>query len=56
MGATPDSLANLSRMMRDVLGVLTPAETEGLWKASGFRRPIMFYQAFMIHGWHAAKD
>lgn len=56
MGATPDSLANLSRMMRDVLGVLTPAETEALWEASGFPRPIPFFQAFMIRGWHATKE
>lgn len=56
MGATPDSLANLSRMMREALGVLTPAETEALWKAGGFPRPTAFFQAFMIRGWHATKD
>jgi len=56
MGATPDSLANLGRMMRDLMGVLTPAETEALWEASGFPRPIPFFQAFMIRGWHAARE
>ncbi|MFN3515280.1 MAG: class I SAM-dependent methyltransferase [Phenylobacterium sp.] len=56
MGATPESLAKLEAMMREVLGVLTPAETESLWKAAGFRAPIPFFQAFMIRGWHAARD
>jgi len=55
MGATPESLAKISGMMRDVLGVLTPAETETLWKAAGFRKPIPFFQALMIRGWHAVR-
>lgn len=55
MGATPDSLANLDRTMRDMLSVLPPAETEALWEASGFRRPTPFFQAFMIRGWHASR-
>lgn len=56
MGATPESLAKLGGMMRDVLAVLTPAETEAMWKAGGFRTPVPFFQAFMIRGWHAVKD
>ncbi|MCR5872721.1 class I SAM-dependent methyltransferase [Phenylobacterium sp. J426] len=55
MGATPESLARLEDMMRGVLGVLTPTETEDLWKAAGFPRPVPFFQAFMIRGWHAVK-
>ena len=55
MGATPESLAKLGGMMRDVLGVLPPTETEALWRAAGFHQPIPFYQAFMIRGWHAAR-
>ncbi len=56
MGATSESLAKLGGMMRDVLAVLTPAETEAMWKAGGFRTPVPFFQAFMIRGWHAVKD
>lgn len=56
MGATPDSLGKLGEMMRDVLGVLPPAETEALWKAAGFRKPVPFFQAFMIRGWHAVRS
>ncbi len=56
MGGTPESLANLGEMMRQTLGVLTPAETEGLWRAAGFPLPIPFFQAFMIRGWHATKS
>lgn len=55
MGATPESLGNLEAMMRNVLGILTPAETETLWRSAGFRTPIPFFQAFMIRGWHAVK-
>lgn len=55
MGATPDSLARLGGMMRDVLGVVPPEETEALWRRAGFPRPIPFFQAFMIRGWHAVK-
>ncbi|MFC7378439.1 class I SAM-dependent methyltransferase [Brevundimonas sp. GCM10030266] len=55
MGATPDSLANLPGMMREVLGVLPVAETEALWRQAGFPLPIPFFQAFMIRGWHATR-
>lgn len=55
MGATPESLAKLSDMMRDVLGVLSPGDTEALWRDAGFSLPIPFFQAFMVRGWHATK-
>jgi tRNA (cmo5U34)-methyltransferase len=55
MGATPQSLANLGGLMREALGVLSPQETERLWRAAGFALPIPFFQAFMIRGWHAVR-
>lgn len=55
MGATPDSLAKLGGMMRDVLGVVSPEDTEVLWREAGFAVPVPFFQAFMIRGWHAVK-
>lgn len=55
MGATPDSLAKLPDMMRDVLGVVPVADTEALWRAAGFALPVPFFQAFMIRGWHATR-
>jgi tRNA (cmo5U34)-methyltransferase len=55
MGATPESLAKLAHMMREVLSVLPPGETEALWEAAGFRKPVPFFQAFMIRGWHALR-
>lgn len=55
MGATPESLARLGDMMRDVLGVVPPAETEALWREAGFPLPVPFFQAFMIRGWHTGK-
>lgn len=56
MGATPESLTKLGGMMRDVLSVLTPTETEAFWEEAGFPRPVPFFQAFMIRGWHAVRS
>ena len=55
MGATPQSLANLGGTMREALGVVSPEETQRLWRAAGFTVPIPFFQAFMIRGWHAVR-
>jgi tRNA (cmo5U34)-methyltransferase len=55
MGATPDSLTALPDMLRNVLGVVPPAETEALWREAGFATPTPFFQAFMIRGWHATR-
>jgi len=56
MGSTQESLAKLGKMIRDVLDVLSPADTEAMLKASGFWEPVPFFQAYMIRGWHAARD
>ena len=55
MGATEDSLAKLDTMLREVLSVASPEKTTALWKDAGLSLPIPFFQAFMIHGWHAVR-
>ncbi len=55
MGATPESLEKLPEMLRNMLSVVPPAETEALMKSAGFELPVAFFQAFMIRGWHASK-
>lgn len=55
MGATPESLANLAQVLREMLSVLSPAETESLLRQSGFAVPVRFFQAFMISGWYGIK-
>jgi tRNA (cmo5U34)-methyltransferase len=55
MGATPQSLASLPRVLRDTLTVLAPSEVEDILRASGFALPTCFFQAFMIAGWYARK-
>lgn len=55
MGATPESIASLPKVLRDVLTVLPPSETEGIMKAGGFALPIRFFRSFMIRGWYARK-
>ena len=54
-GANEESLASLGDTLRNVLGVIGPAETEALWREAGFAVPVPFFQAFMIRGWHADK-
>jgi len=55
MGATPESIANLSQVLRDMLTVLSPKETESLLIQSGIKLPVHFFQAFMINGWYGVK-
>jgi tRNA (cmo5U34)-methyltransferase len=55
MGVTPDKLANLPQLLRDMLTVLQPQETENLLRQSGIPTPVSFFEAFMIHGWHGTK-
>lgn len=55
MGATPESLAMLPKLLRDPLTVLPPSETERLLKESGIQMPIRFFQALMIQGWYGKK-
>jgi len=55
MGATPESLANLSIQLREMLTIMPPNEIEMLLNQSGIQLPVRFYQAFMIHGWYGIK-
>lgn len=55
MGATEESLASLPKVLREVLTVLPPTETEDLIRQAGFQMPIRFFQAFMISAWYATK-
>lgn len=55
MGGTPESLAKLPQILREVLTVLPPEETETLLHLAGIAEPVRFFQAFMIHAWHGKK-
>ncbi len=52
---TPESLANLSQVLHEMLTVLSPKETESFLNQSGIKLPVHFFQAFMINGWYGAK-
>lgn len=56
MGATTESIANLPQVLREMLSVISPKETESLLQRSGIQLPIRFYQAFMICGWYGIKN
>ena len=55
MGATPESLANLSQVLREMLSVISPKEAESLLTQSGIHLPVRFFQSFMISGWYGLK-
>lgn len=52
MGATPESLADLPRQLREVLTVLPHDETERMLRECGIAQPVRFFQAFLIAGWY----
>ncbi|MEE2565085.1 class I SAM-dependent methyltransferase [Hyphobacterium marinum] len=56
MGANPDSLNALPDTLRNVLAVVSPADTEALWRQAGFDQPVCFFQAFMARGWYGWKN
>lgn len=56
MGATRESIAEMPRVLREILSVITPAETESLLIQSGISLPVRFFQAFMISGWYGRKS
>lgn len=55
MGATPESLATLPTILKDILSVKSPAENEALIKKSGIALPVRFFQAMMICAWYGKK-
>lgn len=55
MGATPESIANLAQVLREMLSIISPMDTENLLRQSGIRVPVRFFQAFMINGWFGMK-
>ncbi len=55
MGATPESLAALPRLLRETLTVVPAAETEATMRKAGIALPVRFFQAFMISGWYGVK-
>ncbi len=56
MGATPESLAKLPTVLKEMLPIISPAETESLLRQSGIDLPLRFFQAFMICGWCGKKE
>jgi tRNA (cmo5U34)-methyltransferase len=56
MGATPESIANLPRLLRELLAILPPQETEALLRHSGISAPLRIFQAFMICAWQGKKE
>lgn len=56
MGGTEESLEKLPVILRDVLSVVSPSETENFLRMNGISCPIRFFQAFMICAWYGKKE
>ena len=56
MGATPESLAALPNVLRDVLTVVPPEQTEEWLREAGVSSPVRFFQAMMICGVFGRKS
>ena len=55
MGATDESLKSVPRILREVLTVVPPPETERLIRESGIETPVLFFQSFMINAWFGKR-
>lgn len=55
-GATEESLKLLPKLMKENLGLVPPQKTEELIRRSGLRKPIQFFQSFLIRAWYARAD
>lgn len=55
MGATQESIANLSQVLREMLTILSPKEVEYFLNQSGVDLPIHFFQSFIINAWYGIK-
>lgn len=55
MEVSEESLAALYQTLRNVLGIVPPTSTKALWLEAGFSQPVPFFQALLVHGWHAQK-
>ncbi|AEP09242.1 class I SAM-dependent methyltransferase [Micavibrio aeruginosavorus] len=55
MGGTEDSIKNIPNLLKNILCVISPAETEDMLRISGIPRPVRFFQSFMISGWFGVK-
>lgn len=57
MGGDPEKLAAvLPQTLKEVLSVLSPAETKDFLQQAGINMPVQFFQAFMIAAWYGKKD
>ncbi len=56
MGGTPESIANLPDILKNVLTVLPNIETESLIRQSDIPVPVKFFQAMMISAWFGQKS
>ncbi len=56
LGATTESIAMLPKVLKEMLVVLPPQETEDYIRRSGIKSPIRFFQAFMICGWYGIRS
>lgn len=55
MGVPTEGLVNIPRQFTEMLNVLSNEKIENLISNTGIKKPIKFFQSFMITGWQAVK-
>ena len=54
-GATEEKLAEMGKVLKEQLSILSPQKTETLLRELKFDTPTLFFQSFLIRAWHSKK-
>ena len=55
-GSSEEKLNDIPKVIKEELGVISPEETRKLIVKNGFKKPVNFFQSFLIRGWYSIKD
>lgn len=54
-GASQEKLNDLPKVIGEQLAVQSPEVTEEMILENGFKKPVSFFQSFLIRGWYSRK-
>lgn len=52
---SPGEMGRMRKAYANDVGVLPPREVESIIRAGGFKQPVRFFQAGLIHGWLSTR-
>lgn len=53
---SPENIERMRKAYAHDVGVLAPKKVESIIEAGGFQRPVLFFQAGLIHAWCAKRS